>query len=116
MKVTEKPIPGHPDYAATSDGLIVSYKWDKRRVLTTKSLNKDGYRTSALQVGTTEVYRYHHRLVALAWVENPDGLPEVNHIDHDRVNNKPENLEWVTHHQNHLARAAKNRRKTIHPI
>jgi hypothetical protein len=43
-----------------------------------------------------------HRLVALAFIPNPDNLPEVNHIDGDTRNNDISNLEWCTHQQNCL--------------
>lgn len=41
-----------------------------------------------------------HRLVAEAFIPNPDGLPEVNHKDSDRGNPHFDNLEWVTRSQN----------------
>lgn len=41
-----------------------------------------------------------HRLVALAFIDNPDNLPQVNHKDEDKLNNNINNLEWVTIQQN----------------
>lgn len=43
-----------------------------------------------------------HRLVAAAFLPNPNNLPEVNHKDGNKQNNKADNLEWVTHAQNCL--------------
>ena len=41
-----------------------------------------------------------HRLVAGAFVPNPHGHSEINHIDGDKRNNRADNLEWVNHSQN----------------
>ena len=41
-----------------------------------------------------------HRLVALAHIPNPLGLPVVDHIDRDKLNNAATNLRWVTHEDN----------------
>ena len=41
-----------------------------------------------------------HRLVATAFIPNPDNLPEVDHIDRNRYNNNVENLRWVSKQQN----------------
>jgi hypothetical protein len=41
-----------------------------------------------------------HRLVAILYVPNPNNLPQVNHIDGDKLNNHYSNLEWVTNQQN----------------
>lgn len=41
-----------------------------------------------------------HQLVAITFIENPDNLPAVNHIDADKTNNHISNLEWVTTQEN----------------
>lgn len=43
---------------------------------------------------------YIHRLVAMAYIPNPDNKPEVDHINNNRADNRVENLRWVTAKEN----------------
>lgn len=62
--------------------------------------NGSRYRAVVLRKEGRSFTRPIHRLVAEAFIPNPRGLPEVNHKNGDRADNKVENLEWVTHREN----------------
>ncbi len=51
-----------------------------------------------------------HRLVAEAFLPNPNNLPEVNHKDEDKTNNRLDNLEWMSHKDNTNYGTAQKRR------
>ena len=53
-----------------------------------------------LRIAINRKQQLVHRLVAEAFLENPDKLPMVNHKDSDKTNNKLENLEWISHADN----------------
>ena len=87
-----KDIKGYEGlYAVTSCGKIWSYR---SKIFLKPQVNKDGY----LRVGlwkNGEVKKYLiHRLVAEAYIPNPEGLPQVNHKDENKENNCLQNLEW----------------------
>lgn len=74
-------------------------KFCKGHVMATH-INNAGYVTVNLCKHNRYTSYDIHRLVAIAFMENPEGLPEVNHIDENKQNNCIENLEWVTKQQN----------------
>ena len=58
--------------------------------------NSNGYLTVCFSVNGKFINRLVHRLVAQAFISNPDNLPQVNHKDCNTRNNGVENLEWCT--------------------
>lgn len=64
------------------------------------SLDKDGYYRVSLYTNNKKYNKPVHRLVALTFLENPDNLPIVDHIDKDRTNNCVNNLRWVDYKGN----------------
>lgn len=66
---------------------------DRLRVLTP---DKDGYLRVCLSKHGKHYLKTVHRLVAEAFIPNPDNLPIINHMDEDKQNNSVDNLEWCT--------------------
>lgn len=71
------------------------------RIMKLTTAKKRGfYKLVTLTSSSVQVRHRVHRLVAMAFIPNPDNKPEVNHIDGDPSNNKVSNLEWVTKREN----------------
>ena len=63
-------------------------------------LDKNGYHIISLTHKKKKYTRKVHRLVAEAFIPNPDNKPEVNHINGNKIDNRICNLEWVTTEEN----------------
>lgn len=61
---------------------------------------KTGYKYVILRNGTSGFHANIHRLVAMAFIPNPDNLPIINHKNENRADNRVENLEWCTYEHN----------------
>ena len=72
----------------------------KGRILIPSAHKDTGYLQVSLWDKNTGTSHYVHRLVCMAFHPNPEGKPEVNHIDGVRQNNWATNLEWVTSSEN----------------
>lgn len=96
-----KPVPGFENkYSVSSFGRVINIQRNKEIFASSSKTNP--YKRFHLALGTTDkVWTIPvHRLVAMAFLPNPDNLPEVHHKDHDKENNKLSNLEWVTKSKN----------------
>ena len=76
-----------------------SYRLHKGKVLSPEK-NTRGYLSVVLSYNGKHKTITVHRLVAQAFLPNPDNLPEINHKDEDKTNNNVTNLEWCDHKYN----------------
>lgn len=93
-------IPGFSRYEVTRHG-------DVRNAQTGRALKPHAHWKGYLAIGLIgdhgrKVYTRVHRVVALAFIPNPENKPQVNHKDGDKKNNRRTNLEWATNRENVL--------------
>ena len=117
MEEIWKPIDNYPNYNVSNLGNIKNIKTNK--VL--KINCKDGYNNISLSQKENRKSFKVHRLVALAFIENPENKSDVNHKDKNKLNNVVSNLEWMTRKENNIHRCkdliiTTNKNKPIYRI
>lgn len=85
-------------YIVSNDGKVATLR--KRKKLLTLTKQKSGYLYAMIEINGKQVNKRVNRLVAQAFIENPNNYPFVNHLDGCKTNNHAENLQWVTNSQN----------------
>lgn len=100
MRNYMRPVKGYPDYAVTADGELFSGVKGDEYILMKPSLNSNGYSRPKIRNANGSKAVYLHRIVAEAFLDNPDGKRTVNHKDGNVLNNVLENLEWATYGEN----------------
>ena len=101
--ILTKSIDGYEGlYEISSDGTIWSLNFNhhgERKPL--KHLNSNGYSVVFLHKdGTQKLWRVH-RLLGIAFLDNPRNKPQINHKNGVKTDNRLENLEWCTSSENH---------------
>ena len=72
----------------------------KPRILKPKRCQGDYFQVGLFTIDGQHSVAKIHRLVAQAFIPNPDNMPEVNHKNEDKADNRADNLEWCTHDGN----------------
>lgn len=103
MKEIFKDIEGYENYQISNLGNVKSLGNDKTRkekILKPAKNIKNNYLYVVLHKEGKQKNYLVHRLVAQAFIENPNNLPEVNHRDEDKANNNVSNLEFCDRQYN----------------
>lgn len=106
-----KGYEGH--YQVSNEGDVRTLNWmgtGKMRELKIRN-NNNGYKATTFIENGVYKTKLVHRLVAEAFVPNPDNLPYINHKNEVKWDNRPENLEWCTPEYNANYGTARDRQK-----
>lgn len=90
----------------------------RRNIILKNSIARNGYKRVLLCTNNIQKNYYIHRLVAMAFIPNPNNYPIVNHKDENPQNNSVGNLEWCTQKYNinygtGIAKRARSRSKKV---
>ena len=108
-EVTFIPLTAHPDYEITTTSPHIIRRIDTGKI-NAQSITNSGYYQITINGRTYPV----HRIIASQFIpnEDPDNLTDVNHINHNKLDNRISNLEWISHAQNLSHRKAFKKQKS----
>lgn len=102
----------------TKDRYVLGRNGSKRLIkgrILKQSDNGHGYMQVSFRMNSKTINLYPHRAVATCFIPNPNGYPEVNHIDNDPTNNAVDNLEWCSSEYN-IAYRERYGKARNHPV
>ena len=94
MQEEYRKIKGYENYSVSNFGVVRN---DKKGRIFQQSFSTHGYKRVKLN---DRKYHATHRLIAIAFIPNPENKPFIDHIDNDRANNSINNLRWVSREEN----------------
>ncbi len=103
--LTWRIIKDYENYMVSDNGLVKNCKTN--RILKPETTYQGYFRVKLSNNNVGKKFRIH-RLVATAFIENPENKPQVDHIDRNKINNHVHNLRWATNQENQ-----KNKNKNI---
>lgn len=112
-----RPIPGYEEYEVSNLGRVRSLKFGKIRIL--KPSKTRGYlHVTLFKDGIRKIFKVH-RLVAMAFIPNPNNFPQINHRNEITTDNCVENIEWCDASYNcsygsRIDRIKKKQEKTVY--
>lgn len=93
-----KQIKDFDRYLIDINGVIYDTKYNNRTIC--QWIDNVGYYQCNLYKDGKRYFKRVHKLTAETFIENPNNLPQVNHIDGNKLNNNINNLEWITNSEN----------------
>lgn len=94
-----RPVVGFDDYEISDQGRVKSLKFERSLILKPVLDSRGRHLISLYRHGQVH-QRPIHRLIALAFLENPENFPMVRHLNDDRSCNLVTNLAWGTNYDN----------------
>ena len=110
METEWKAIEGHDGYEISVEG-VRSYKNARHGLRETPKMMKLWKRKGYLSIRLDEKYYTFHRLLAIAFIPNPENKLLIDHINRNRLDNRLENLRWATRKENNQNKSIQSNNK-----